>query len=48
MRSNTVRDGVCNKRRLRLSLKVELAPLKRNGTPKCLAQNRIDVGVPHL
>ena len=48
MRSNTMRDGVCKKRRLRLSLKVQFAPLKRNGAPKGLAQNRIDVGVPLL
>ncbi len=48
MRSNTMGDGVCKEQRLRLPLKVQFAPLKRNGTPKGFPQNRVDVGVPHL
>src|SRR5262245_36933692 len=48
MRPDTMCDGVGKKRSLRLPLKSQFAPLKRNGAPKGLAQNRIGVGVAHL
>ena len=48
MRPNSMRDGVCKEQRLRLSPEGQFAPLKWNGAPKGLAQNRVDVGVPFL